>query len=169
MSGTTTGDLIPTIDLAANAAAISAAELIWIAYGTNDYNQNVPIGTEADTTNGTFYGAMAAGLTKLRALNPTAKIAFLTPIYRGKAYSAPKDWTEEGPNTLGITVAPYRAAIRRFCVLNNIPVVEMYTNSEINASTAMTYLPSDQLHPGRQGHRVMGEALANRFKAWGWA
>ena len=169
MCGTTAGDLIPTIDLAANAATIAAAEIIWIAYGTNDWGGNVPIGAETDTANGTFFGAMAEGLAKLRALNPTAKICFFTPIYRGHAYSDPPDWSEAGPNSLGLHVEDYREAIRRFCALNGIPVMEMSAGSKISSATAPTYLPVDQLHPGRLGHRVMSWDAATTFDAWGWA
>lgn len=169
MSGTTAGDFIPAIDLAANATAIAAARVIWVAYGTNDWGQNVPLGTISNTTNGTFYGAMQEGVTKLRALNPTAPIVFLTPIYRGKAYSNPLDWTEAGPNSLGLYVEDYRKAIRTFCAANNLPVSEMSYGFEINEATAATYLPSDALHPGRLGHRVMADALAKRLKIWNYA
>ena len=169
MCGVTTGDFIPALDLTANAATIADAEIIWVAYGTNDWGGNVPIGTETDTDNGTFYGAMKEGLTKLRALNPTAKVCFFTPIYRGHAYSDPKDWSEAGPNPLGLLLEDYREAIRRFCAVNDIPVMEMSAYYKINNYTAPTYLPADQLHPGRLGHRVMGGTVATMYSEWGWA
>lgn len=169
MSGTTAGDFIPALDLAANAAAISAAEVIWIAYGTNDWGQSVPLGSVADTENGTFYGAMKEGLTKLRVLNPTARVAFLTPIYRGKAYSSPLDWSEAGENSLGLTVENYRQAIRTFVAREGLALSEMSFGSEINEMTASTYLPTDALHPGAMGHRYMADSLAARLKTWGWA
>ena len=164
MSGTTAGDFIPVLDNPANAAAISAAEIIWIAYGTNDWNRSVPIGSIADTANGTFYGAMREGLTKLRALNPTAKVCFLTPIYRGTSATNPTEAGIKG----GYYVEDYRAAIRAFCAANGISIAEMCLNSEINGATATTYL-TDGLHPGRAGHRVMSDRLIWLFERWKWA
>lgn len=169
MCGTTAGDLIPQIDAPANAAAIASATIITIAYGTNDWNGGVPIGTETDTVNGTFYGAMAAGLSKIRALNPTAKIAFAVPIYRGKAYSNPKDWTEAGAHSgSGLLVEDYRRAIRRFSAIHGLPVLEMSHNFAINAVSAPTYLP-DCLHPDIAGAALMAEWRVAQWVAWKWA
>lgn len=169
MCGTEVGDFIPQIDAPATAAAIAAAGIITVAYGTNDWNGAVPIGAETDTANGTFYGAMAEGLGKIRTLNATGKIAFAVPIYRGKAYSNPKDWREAGAHgTSGLFVEDYRRAIRRFCAINEIPVLEMSTHFAINEDSAPTYLP-DCLHPNIAGAALMAAWRVDQWIAWKWA
>lgn len=132
---------------------IAAASIIFIFYGVNDHNRDVPLGTLASSDEQTFYGAMEVGYSAIFNTNPQARVVFGTPL-RG---SNPSDL-----NQLGLTVEDYADAIRAFCQKYALQVVDLGRNVGINEKTAAT-LTTDGLHPNDDGYVLMGKYLGTQL------
>ena len=126
--------------------------------GTNDWGHgDAPLGTFADRTDDTFYGAMHNLCLALLEKYPTAVTVFLTPLYRcGETTSL----NNTGLRRAG-TLADYRRAICEVAGYYGLPVFEWekYTglNPEVN-HLAQRYMP-DGLHPNDAGHTVLAARL----------
>ena len=62
--------------------SIPSADLIVIFMGTNDYGHETPLGTAADTQEGSFYGALNTIIPSLVEKHASSKIVFVTPLHR---------------------------------------------------------------------------------------
>lgn len=128
-------------------------DVVVIAGGTNDYSGSTPMGTLADTTDISFYGAMRVLCEGLINRFLGKKIIFVTPLHRAT----------ETVNSVGKTLTDYRNAIIEVCLLYGIPTIDGFTlgfNSLTNFKT--TYM-TDGLHPTQDGHIILGKAIANRM------
>lgn len=85
------------------------ADLVFIAAGTNDFGTDVPLGSEGDSCEDTFYGALELLCTGLREKYPSAGIIFITPIRR----------YDEKSNKLGLSLDDYRRAIHRVAYIGH--------------------------------------------------
>ena len=72
-AGNGNGNIAAQIPNIATDAELVSIELI------NDFRLNVPLGTIADTTTATFYGALYKAVNDILAVNPNRKILLLTP------------------------------------------------------------------------------------------
>ena len=72
-AGNGNGNIAAQIPNIAADAELVSIELI------NDFRLNVPLGTIADTTTATFYGALYKAVNDILAVNPSRKILLLTP------------------------------------------------------------------------------------------
>jgi lysophospholipase L1-like esterase len=140
--------------LKTDAGATTGYDIIFAAYGTNDYGTNVPLGTLGVSDQATFYGAMELGYANILADSPAARLIFSLPIYR----------TNEGnANSLGLTLQDYRAAIIAFCQSKKIGYIDP-TNIGFNPTTAATFL-ADGLHPTDAGRDVFAAFAAGALGA----
>lgn len=133
------------------------ADLIVVAGGTNDYGTDVVLGTIADTTDVSFYGALNVLCNGLQTKYLGKRIVFITPIHRAN----------EGANSAGATLDQYRQAIYDvakgvygFAVIDG----EQMGISCANSTFKGTYI-YDGLHPNPPGHEVYGKALAHALNA----
>lgn len=129
------------------------ADFIIVMGGTNDHGQSIPLGTNTDTTNVTFYGALDVLINGLINKYPTKRIAFMTPIKKGNS----------GANTLGFTFEQYIEAIKYKCTQYSIPYLDLYTKSGCNPSITVwknNNLP-DALHPNQNYYYVLAKKIAN--------
>lgn len=139
-----------------NRSAVEDADFAWIAYGTNDFPSNVPIGTNTDLYArwqdvATFKGAVNCAVETLKRYNPSIQIVFLTPIYRS-------DRTTNGKNG---RLTDYRDAIVDLAAVHGYRAVDMYTGvgftqENFLAGGAYTH---DGLHPNAAGHRMMADFI----------
>jgi lysophospholipase L1-like esterase len=130
--------------------------LLTIAYGTNDWGTNVPLGTIDSTLNTEFYGAMNVGISSIYAANPKINLMFLTPIYRNNAATA--------TNANGLKLRDYCEAILGIGEKYNIPVIDSYKLSGFNQVTCQTLL-SDGIHPTADGAIKYGAFIAGQIQA----
>ena len=151
-------------------------DLYLVFGGTNDYGHGSPLGTIEDTTDVSFYGAMHIIINGLMAKNPTARIAFMTPLHRygfGTTASGTKLIYDTTPNEAGYILEDYRDAIIKKCARHGIPVIDTYQlsgmdfslgqdgSSQFNASAAGVHpWTTDGLHPNGEGHRKLAERVA---------
>ncbi|HEB4967437.1 TPA: SGNH/GDSL hydrolase family protein [Klebsiella quasipneumoniae] len=111
-------------DVRINALDTSAAAWICGPWGTNDWAQNIPIGTITDTVNTTVYGALNIIAQKLRARSPTKPILWATP-FNGD-YDSPRSaaWVDGETNGYG-RVSDYAAAIRAVALRYGFPLIDL--------------------------------------------
>ena len=126
-------------------------DYIIVFAGTNDLYYNVPIGTIADTTDISFYGAVNTLINGLATNYPNAQIVFMTPIHRS--------W--EGANNAGAKLEDYVNAMKDVCKLCGIPVIDLYSQSYFSwAVTKFHDYYSDGLHPTQDGYDLLGNVVA---------
>lgn len=138
------------------------ADFIVVFGGTNDYGFNTPLGTEEDTSDISFYGALYEMLTGLKKDHPDAAIVFMTPLHRvgfgGVDYDRQR-------NDAGYSLYDYIDAIKIQCNKLEIPVIDTNTVYGLNPSDEDVkdkYL-TDGLHPNEEGHRILAERIASCF------
>lgn len=137
----------------------SDAELIVINGGTNDWAHNgVELGTMADRTNITFYGALHVLCKGLIEKYPSKTIMFMTPIKRTVNLDAVND--------LGLKLSQFADAIIEVCGYYGIPVLDMFRKCTLNPSITQqqSLYFIDDTHPNVEGHFRMGTTVSGFLK-----
>ena len=144
----------------------SNANLITFMGGTNDWAQNVVLGSLGSTDTTTFYGALNITFQKLITRLPTARIIAMTPPIQKMPSRA--GWTDTVgyKNTLNLTTADYGAAIISAAKLYSIPVVDLYANSGWSDINISTYITNDgnYLHPNTEGGKRIASLVISAFR-----
>jgi lysophospholipase L1-like esterase len=139
------------------------------AFGTNDYGNNITMGTIDDAPNhvtdntGTFYAAVKYVVEKVLTSNPTCMLIFALPINRSTHGTLESNWAFGTKNTAGYTLSEYCDAIIAVCNKYGIPYIDR-RNSVVNAYTVKT-LMCDNLHPTDEGYKLLGMELSARIGA----
>jgi lysophospholipase L1-like esterase len=131
------------------------ADIVLVFGGTNDYNYSIPLGTNTDTTNTTFYGALKILIEGLINKYPTKCIVFLTPLQRN--YNSTGGM---GANSAGFTLLQYVDAIKEMCGKYSIPVFDLYRNLGISTLNLFNFT-TDGLHPDANGHKRIAYKIAS--------
>jgi lysophospholipase L1-like esterase len=138
--------------------ATSAYDIIYIAGGTNDYNQNMPIGTYASTDQTTLYGALRTICEHLKTNCPNAVVIFVTPI----PYTSVARRTKSEIQKLDTV----RSAIYDIATLYGYNVVDGKNlgmpKTSGNWNHAMVD-DSDGCHPTELGHSLYAKCLAGKL------
>ena len=133
------------------------ADAVFVCGGTNDYGTNVVLGTVADTTDISFYGALDVLCRGLIEKYLGKRIVFVTPIPR----------QTETANSAGATLDDYRKAI--FDIARDrygLAVIDGKTlGISVNDATFKTAYIYDGLHPTQLGHNLMGKSLSHIISA----
>jgi len=148
----------------------STIDVIVLAFGTNDYAGNNPIGNDNDNTSdgSTFKGSINYIVQTLQTAYPNLQIVFSTPIYRTR-YSVVGDGLNSDihPNSLGLYLKDYADAIKQVATLNHIPVIDLYNESGINQYTSSLYHHVDDgVHPSQQGYDLISRKLSIGLKRY---
>lgn len=125
-------------------------DIVILAAGTNDYGTNVPLGTELDENDTSFFGAVDEVLRCLVDNNENGIIFVILPIPRQKS----------NENELGFTLDEYRNALKLKATKYHLPVID---GRKINidptkARHRTKYMP-DGTHPNVAGHKMYAELL----------
>ena len=127
------------------------ADLVVVFGGTNDFGHgDAPIGTPADRTPDTFYGACHTLMRSLIERFPQAVIVFMTPLHRSSE-------TRQGVPPL----KTYVDIIKECAECYGLPVMDLYANSGIQPQIPVmrqTYVP-DGLHPNCAGAARIADRL----------
>lgn len=123
-----------------------------IAFGTNDFRYNAPIGTIDDTYSSTFMGGYKKLIARIRELYPNSSIILCTP------------WKQENWNTAnsaGFVLADYNLAIHEIASkTRKCFVLDMFNNPYINErSNSRNGVYVDNVHLGKYGHILIAEEL----------
>lgn len=111
-------------DARINALDTTAAAWICGPWGTNDWAQNIPIGSITDTVNTTVYGALNIIAQKLRARAPTKPILWATPFNGDYDSGRTAAWVDGEMNQYG-RVSDYAAAIRAVALRYGFPLIDL--------------------------------------------
>ncbi|MEP8100142.1 SGNH/GDSL hydrolase family protein [Escherichia coli] len=111
-------------DARINALDTTATAWICGPWGTNDWAQNIPIGTISDTVNTTVYGALVIIAQKLRARAPTKPIFWVTPFNGDYETGRTSSWGDGETNQYG-RVSDYSAAIRAVALRYGFPLIDL--------------------------------------------
>ncbi len=170
-------------------------DAIIVFIGTNDYNDNVPMGewysvsrdsvvVDGPVTvarlhrdliydNGTFKGRANMVMRHLKTHFPDKQIIFLTPIHRGYAYFSDGNIQppESYANGCDLFIDDYVQAIKELANVWAVPVIDL--NSICGLYPMLDeHAPyfrkpdTDRLHPNTPGHERMAWALVYQLLAY---
>lgn len=121
------------------------ADIVTVMGGTNDMNNNLPLGTLTDITDATFFGAIDVLCKGLKIKYPNKKIGFITPF-----------------DYKNINHLPYFNAMIQVCNKNIIPILDMRKAPDL--ITAQTGYFPDTLHPNSEAHSVYSSYIFEFLK-----
>lgn len=135
------------------------ADVVVVFGGTNDFGTgDAALGTIADHTNDTFYGACHLLVEKLYEKYPEATIVLMTPLHRMSEDEVL--YNELGVRRVG-PLSVYVNALREIAQYYGLPVVDLFANCPIQPHVELLrekYMP-DGLHPNDAGSALVAECL----------
>lgn len=130
----------------------ASANIILVNGGRNDYNNNVPIGVDNDTSLKTFKGALNNLIDNLKKKYPNAMLVFVAP------------WNFSGTNNLGLRSNDYRDAMKKICELKGVCFFDAHDPelSHVDMTSEAfrkeyCLASSDVSHLNEAGHRLVLE------------
>lgn len=153
-----------TINLLKNAD-FADIEYICIAYGTNDWNANVPLKSNNAEDINTFEGALRYAINVINNKNPKLKIFVCTPIYRFTLKDgAVFEDSDTKENKINLKLKDYADSIKKVCDEYDITVIDLYSEMDFNKTTAGKYFSGDDgVHPNQTGRALMGAKIAENI------
>ncbi|MBQ8611926.1 MAG: SGNH/GDSL hydrolase family protein, partial [Oscillospiraceae bacterium] len=152
--------------------SIPAADLVMVFMGTNDYGHETPLGTAADTQDGTFYGALNVIVPALVEKHTSGKLVFVTPLHRygfGTSKLLGTGFTYDNlANGAGASLADYVQALKEVCAKNGVSVIDLYNECSLDPSdeaTRTAYMP-DGLHLNAAGHAHIAGIMAEHIRSY---
>lgn len=149
-------------------ALSSAADLITVMGGTNDWVQNVPLGIfgRSNVDTATFYGAANVMFKKLITRFPDKRILCMGTPYG--TYPGRVGFTDTTGviNNEGLMTIDYGKALMKVARLHGIPCVDIGGEAGWNDQNVTTYITNDGalLHPNTIGGKRIGNLVANKLK-----
>ncbi len=134
------------------------ADIVVVFGGTNDYGHgDAPLGTPADRTPDTFWGACHYLMNRLVERYWNKTIVIMTPLHRIGEENLRMDRKPEDRAPL----RTYVDIIRTVAEWYSLPVLDLYKESGIQPAVPViqqNYCP-DGLHPNDAGHARMADKL----------
>ena len=146
---------------------IDAGADVYVLFGgVNDFSRNVPLGQMGSTDTHEFYGALDYLVRGITARSPEARIVVMTPCKTSGivAKDIPGSFEE---NHLGLTQAPYAAAVREVADRYSLPVIDLYAGSGVSPflpEHRERYMP-DGLHYSPAGYERLARRIAAGLRA----
>ena len=148
----------------------SDADIITVWGGVNDYgkawgsNGGIELGTESDTTDMTFYGALKILIEGLITKYPSSKIGFIIPTFVNDSDTTLTYKDGLKANSLGYYLEDYRTAIRTMCEKYSIPYLDLGKYGGLNQLN-IKLLSEDGLHPNTDGFHFLKYKIAEFIKS----
>lgn len=139
------------------------ADLIIVFGGTNDYGNDVPLGSPDDIDPCTFFGALNTLAAGFSADYPDAKVLFLTPLQRDdRKLGSP---TTTPLNYAGVSMEDYCTAIRSVCEENGFALLDLYhlEGMRLEDPSFDVYF-DDGLHPNDTGSTFLAGPILNKIR-----
>ena len=135
-------------------------DIVVVFGGTNDFGHgDAPLGTPADRTPDTFWGACHTLMSSLVERFHDNTVVIMTPLHR---MNEDNPCGDNKPAPVG-TLKDYVDIIRTAAEWYSLPVLDLYASSGIQPRVPIiqqTYCP-DGLHPNDAGHEKIAERLYN--------
>lgn len=141
------------------------ADVVAIFGGTNDFGHgDAPMGTMADRTPDTFYGALHYLYENLIVRYPDAFLFVMTPLHREAENNPRGDSSKECD---GPVLREYVRAIREVAEYYSIPVLDLYAMSRIQPEVPALRkkYTEDGLHPNDLGHAHLADLILRFLEA----
>lgn len=138
------------------------------AFGTNDYGNNIPIGTFADQytysedSSQTFYACLKYIIETVKTKNPKCTLIFSLPINRIRGTVANR-YAYGYQNGVGKTLDDYCEAIVYCCNHYCVPYLD-HRKGAFDLYSLSTLL-EDGLHPTDDGYKVLGQEMTAMISA----
>ena len=143
------------------------ADAVVVFGGTNDYGHGeAPIGTFADRTPSTFYGACHTLMDGLLTLYTGRPVLILTPLRRTDENNPEGDGSGRKLNA-HVPLRVYRDILLETAFYYSLPVLDLYATSGIqpeNETVRRELLP-DGLHPNDAGHAILARRIGEALKS----
>ena len=135
-------------------------DLVVIFAGTNDWGHDTPLGTIADTTDVSFYGAISVVINGILEANPDTRLVLMTPLHRW-GYNGGNYPNDTDNNGQGHPLVDYVNAIKEIAELYGVPVIDLFSISGLNPriSAIKTGYMTDGLHPDTAGHVLLADRI----------
>ena len=136
------------------------ADIVVVFGGTNDFGHgDAPLGTMADRTPDTFYGALHTLYSGLTEKYPRSAIAVVTPLHRVGEDNPRGDGSKPEDGAL---LKTYVEIIREVAEYYSLPILDLYKESGLQPNVPIIrkmYIP-DGLHPNDEGHIILADKIA---------
>jgi hypothetical protein len=141
----------------------STSDIIVFMGGTNDWANDVALGTIADTSSTVFYGAVKNLVKRLTVKFPTKLIVGISTPWGKMPNRVGWNDTYGLKNNLGLTTGDYAKVVENVCKSLGIYYIDIYSTSGINDYNYIPYFTNDGafLHPNTVGGVRFGNVIAN--------
>lgn len=146
-------------------STINSADFITVMSGTNDFQNNSPIGEVGSKDVTTFCGALYVLLREIIKANPTKKIMYINqPYRRGYRINDGEDYSTQQYNALNVYFKDYMEKGIEVAKLLNIPTLNLYNECGWNEYNVEN-LTVDGLHPNTTyGYKSIGGIITRFIK-----
>lgn len=139
-------------------ATLSDADYVVVSVGTNDFKSGkANIGYNDSNDDKTFKGALNLAIKNIITKCPTAKIMFMTPIFRSRLNTGDKKNSDEY-TVNDKYLSDFSDAMIEIAKLNHIPVLDMYSTFIVNKYNSEKFL-SDGLHLNDDGQKMFAARI----------
>lgn len=139
--------------IVAGLKAVNWSQISFIVgfWGTNDFNNSVPLGTAGDTNRTTIRGSVNYFMERVCSAYPQIQMLWVAPMFRARQAVGDGKDSDNFPNPAGTYLVEYGDAIRSEAGDKwHMPGLDLYRESGINLSNYAAYLSAqtiDGLHP----------------------
>ena len=141
--------------------------MVFVFGATNDYGHgDAPLGTMADRTPETFYGALHCLYAALVERFPGKPVVVMTPLHRLNENNPAGEHGKSVPTT---TLKGYVEIIREVAEYYSLPVLDLYARSGLQPAVPVIrekFVP-DGLHPNDAGHVLLKDMICAFIKTLG--
>lgn len=151
-------------------------DLVTFAYGTNDWGNNMELGSISDTypDNNTVYAAIKHCVETIITANPSICLIMITPIQRFRSgQTVENDYSYGSLNAADTpyTLSDVCQAIVDVAKMYHLPYIDNRDGCVINTLNVRARTV-DGLHPTDRGYIMLGQYYAAKigaiFKSWVW-
>jgi len=163
---------VPTDDNRAIVDRLEAVEWLSVNYvvcfwGTNDWSNNVQIGTDADKNRTTIKGAAEYIIDKILTKYPHLQMLWIAPMFRARITPGDAKDSDNHPNVNGVYLSEFGDAIGAVAKKYHLPFYHLYHSAGLNLLNYKPYLLDqtiDGLHPnGEMAHQWLADKIAAAF------
>ena len=141
--------------------------LVTIAFGTNDYGNNYPLGDINDLypTNKTVCGAVNYCIDKIYSNNPKINLVFILPINACDVGTAETNYRYGTVNEAGYTLIELCNKIKGICDKYGINYIDN-SHSVVNKMNVDKGIFVDRLHPTNEFYKILGQYYTGKISSY---